>query len=592
MQSISFSAVSAKKLLPVIIFSSIFVFAPLCFSEASDSENSYKRLDEIIQRADSHSEASQDITDFMDILREIIVSRRKDLNSKVLSMTTKSVPCSVIEFGTHGRHLAFIADGSNIDSQAQVGGLLRLTVTEPDGSVCSFDDPRNTVVRDRTTNYHFFKYVKTPSGSFISRSVSYLHYNTDDFYSNMNPLPGEYIFDITYSTSPLCTGTGSMESAYFHGMLMTNTIPNPLPPCLSYDGHYLHGPEDHIRNIPLGYTTRYTLIVGTTSSNFSIVSGKDQVGVAGQPLTDPLVVITTDTAGAPVGDIDIEFSISSAPANAANYALNPSSATTDKTTGLAQTQFTLGDIPSLYEVTATCNDCDPSTVTFKACGKLKNANYKQGDSQWRNEHYDNRCKASSSTVKPGNYDCGDSIFNQPGVQKSSNTISGWGCALSCLANLVSYAHTLDPSITVHTPLSLNGVAGVIVHGAVQWPFIKNVTNNKITYQDRKNVGGTVTRDSLITEVDNILEATPTVPVVLKVVRTTTKYNNQGQIISQSSGPHFLMAVGKCADEYIVSDPGYTPIKYDPKNGGIVYSNSARTTIKSLSGLKGIRIFKR
>ncbi len=60
MQSISFTAVSVKKLLPIVIFSSLFVFVPLCFSETSDSENSYKRLDEIIQRTNSHSEASED----------------------------------------------------------------------------------------------------------------------------------------------------------------------------------------------------------------------------------------------------------------------------------------------------------------------------------------------------------------------------------------------------------------------------------------------------------------------------------------------------------------------------------------------------
>lgn len=263
----------------------------------------------------------------------------------------------------------------------------------------------------------------------------------------------------------------------------------------------------------------------------------------------------------PASGVKVDFSISTWPAGAQGQELSKS--TEASVNGLADVLLKLGNIPAEYGVTATCDSCEPSasTATFTCCGKLSNYDFKQFDDSWRSTHYDNIC----STVPAGRtgrpvYSCDAPIFKDRKYTKYTFSIGAKGCGLSALATVNNYyrdAYSL--SITSTTPLTLNTYlsdnngysAKKKELGAVVFDKIENLSNSRIGYlgatticTDAKSCPRIVTRNDLIGAVNANL-------------------SNNNPVIIRVPG-HFMLAVGKCGDKYVVSDPGSNQTAlYDP-----------------------------
>lgn len=282
---------------------------------------------------------------------------------------------------------------------------------------------------------------------------------------------------------------------------------------------------------------------GKTSPDFniSISSGDAQIGNVNEPLPVPLEILIENSAGTPIPWNGIDFAISTFPAGAAGHTLSKSSDVTIAG-GLADTVLTLGNIPADYGVTATCPDCVPeaSTVTFKCCGKLKNDDFKQFDVRW-------------STYAYG-----------AGV---SSTIGGAGCALSALATLSNYYRaTVSTAIPATDPARLNTYleeTGGYQNGTVVvWSGINQFSGTRINYirDGSGDVNVLNTQTELLSRADtDILRRKPV------VFRIRHRWPD-GHISS-----HFIVAVGKCGDEYLISDPGdNTRIRFNPNDPDFLF----------------------
>lgn len=270
----------------------------------------------------------------------------------------------------------------------------------------------------------------------------------------------------------------------------------------------------------------------------------------------------------PAREIGMSFSVSTYPAGAEGFSLSKSSEATNAQ-GLADVLLNLGNIPAEYGVTATCGKCEASarSVPFTCCGKLPNDDFKQSSSTWASQHYDNICTtvpASSNSYRPV-YKCDAAIFNNPQYQKYKFTIRAKGCALSALATLINYyrdAYSLP--ISSATPVTLNKYlgdnSGYDAGGGVYFSKVSDWSGNRIVYVTPKIDlaqiinGEIVTRGYLIQLVKNEL------------------LGNRPVIVRVSSG-HFILVVGLCGQNFIVSDPGtdqrslYDPTKA-PKLTGV------------------------
>jgi hypothetical protein len=331
------------------------------------------------------------------------------------------------------------------------------------------------------------------------------------------------------------------------------------------DRIYTIGELENAVNDEWFYITRY---IQPQETNYIITksTGDEQIVVVSS-YTEPLVSLVTDLSSRPVSGIDIDFVISTYPEGSRGYELTK---TRDKTEegGRASTQLKLGDIPREYGVTAVCNECIPSSVTFTCCGKLPNDDFKQYDNNWKLEHYDNIC----STEPPGTgryrpvYSCDDPIFKQVEYQnkKYPFTIWGKGCALTALATLVNYygKYTMEPNspyeFELTNPSKLNlylkNNTGYSTEkdtiGDVIFDRVKDYTGYYLDYiggmdvcEDNINCKKIITIDNLIGLINRDLYKGR--PIIIKV-----------------SG-HFMVIIGKCGSKYIVSDPQGKFELYDP-----------------------------
>ena len=228
--------------------------------------------------------------------------------------------------------------------------------------------------------------------------------------------------------------------------------------------------------------------------------------------------------------------------------------------GFAQTYLTLGDKPGDYAVKANSPDAGPE-AEFKACAYLPNEDFKQMAPAWGATNYDNICSTMPAGVKGRTvYSCDDAIFKDN--PKYYFSIGAKGCALTALANLVDfYKKTYNLPIASSTPVSLNaflarnngyGADGKTM-GNVFFDKVKAFSNLYVGLSGMTDVcvpspkkrclGGT-SKNDLIALVDKSLAAND--PVVIYIPG------------------HFILAVGKCGDKYVVSDPGAKQnVLYDP-----------------------------
>jgi hypothetical protein len=271
-----------------------------------------------------------------------------------------------------------------------------------------------------------------------------------------------------------------------------------------------------LSNSPSGRT------VSASRGRLSISAGNDQIGIVGSTLPIPMTAIVKDSSGTALAGIGVDFSISSAPAGATGQGFS-SSDTVTGADGKASAVFQLGSVPADYEVRCACPTCetDASTVTFRACGKLANDDFDQFDVRWGTSTYDN----------------------------TNVAIAAEGCALSSLATLNNfYRTTVSTAIPQTDPAALNqslrNLNGYAVGGRIDWTRISQASNGGVRFVSTRNIGPNTSRQQLEADVDRDLLAGR--PVVIRVLRTRA---------NGTQGEHFVLAVGRCGGEYVISDPG-------------------------------------
>ncbi|NLI10039.1 MAG: hypothetical protein GX447_04725 [Elusimicrobia bacterium] len=274
-------------------------------------------------------------------------------------------------------------------------------------------------------------------------------------------------------------------------------------------------------------------------------AGDNQI-VEVNAMTEPMVsFVTISGTTNPAHNIPVDFTVSNYPFNSTGQMLTKISETTDAN-GLADVRLRLGNIPAEYNMTAVCQSCMPeqNSVTFTCCGKLPNDDFKQFDVRWATVAYTNK----------------------------DNTISAAGCAISSLATLINYYSEYDNTISSTTPKELNeyltglGRRGY-ERGNVKWNSIETFSNNKIRFVDLidvSTVSPVVTISDLMEKIDDELLSKR--PVVLR-------------IRGYESPTHFILAVGKCNERYVISDPG--------SNIRILYNPNG--TEHSLLGIRRFRL---
>jgi uncharacterized repeat protein (TIGR01451 family) len=106
--------------------------------------------------------------------------------------------------------------------------------------------------------------------------------------------------------------------------------------------------------------------IAAVPATLALVSGDNQTGTVGQPLSAPLVVKVTDANNSPVPNVSVTFSVL---AGGGTVAQSPVSTNTQ---GLASTTLTLGQTPGADSVTASAGTLAGSPVTFNSIGKAPN----------------------------------------------------------------------------------------------------------------------------------------------------------------------------------------------------------------------------
>jgi len=234
-------------------------------------------------------------------------------------------------------------------------------------------------------------------------------------------------------------------------------------------------------------------------------------------------LVTISGTTNPVSDIAINFSISTYPINSTGQQLNKSSETTNQQ-GLADVKLKLGNIPTEYGVRAECPDCVPelSSVTFTCCGKLLTDHFSQsGIPEWSYNCYaNNNCRVTPNA-----------------------TIGYRGCALTALATLINYYARTDPELNISTtnPGQFNEYLrrlpipqGYDRRNNVNFDAIERYSNRQIFYLGRYDVGRYHSEEVLINMADGLIKA--------------------GISLIFCVRDHFLLVIGKCGSNFIVSDP--------------------------------------
>jgi len=292
----------------------------------------------------------------------------------------------------------------------------------------------------------------------------------------------------------------------------------------------------NLTNYHATWTLTASIMQVAQFETISISTGDQQIGIVQSTVAVPLTVIVRDPSGTPVANAGVAFSISSVPANSAGISATGQSvlptSTTTASSGLAATILKLGNFPADYYVTCTCPSCAPaaSSTTFHACGKLNVPDFSQGNPLWGNQIY--------------------------GITVSS-TIHALGCGLTSLADVNNFYTAISTAIPTTNPGALNtylislGTAGYQGGTAVNWPGIQRCTGNHIHYVQAGSgdINVNNTQASLLATADNdLLQGRP---VIFHVTHPTY---------------HFVVAIGKCGNNYLISDPGnQSHYEFDPND---------------------------
>jgi len=370
-------------------------------------------------------------------------------------------------------------------------------------------------------------------------------------YTTSGPVELDVDFDSATQAQgePAPQTAGSMETFMITGLAPGTTYYFSLK---TYDeAENVSGRSNSPKGITEAVSAKKYSLSGSTGSPELVVTN-----TYSPPLVS-LVKISGTTI--PAAGIGVDFRISSYPGTALGQSLSKSSETTDSQ-GVADVSLKLGNIPAEYGVTAACGSCEPSasSVTFTCCGKLPNDDFKQFDVKWATDAYNSICStvpASSTSYRPV-YSCGNAIFNNPKYRKYEFSIAAKGCGLSVLATLINhYRNAYDLPIAPVTPEGLNGYlnsnAGYDDDGSVFFNKVADWSNNRLVYVEPK------------IDIGQLVDSTRITRSALMHLVETEILSKRPVVIRIASG-HFMLVVGLCEGNYIVSDPGTARrYMYDP-----------------------------
>lgn len=275
------------------------------------------------------------------------------------------------------------------------------------------------------------------------------------------------------------------------------------------------------------FVSRYRRGAGT-SGRLVVVSDLIQTSEVDADLASPLVVEARDAAGAPQGNVVVNFSISSAPADAVGQQLVSTDLQTNSFTGRAKTGFRVGNIPLEYEIKADCPSCGTtsSSVTFRICGKLPVTLLHQDGETWS----------------------GDLLDHHP----EGLTIGARGCALSAFTMLLNiFRSRYGLPYPESTPGTLNSfLTGPGVNG-----FDRDA-NLDFRRATAVRSGSTVRLQSRLFVNTAVDRYRTSATEVLQAIGDNLSIGNPGLIHvgSGSDAGHYLTAIGRCGDSYLVADP--------------------------------------
>ncbi|MBI4063240.1 MAG: C39 family peptidase, partial [Elusimicrobia bacterium] len=242
-------------------------------------------------------------------------------------------------------------------------------------------------------------------------------------------------------------------------------------------------------------------------------------------------VKTTDPSppSSPITNVEINWSAQGpSPAQP-----NPVQSFTDSG-GLAQTSLTLGDMQGDYTIIAESPDTTPSSVQFKACGKLDVPYINQGVNPWDDKPYDSICRPF-----PGSTDvvrCSPSDPNQVTWK-----IGEKGCALTSAVMILNYyANLLNKPEIKTDPLALN-----------QWL----VDNNGYLNDPKKGKFGIVRWDR-VTKFSGVLRYLDDKFSLHDSTAIAADLSNNQPVVLAQPG-HFVVAVARCGDKTLINDPGFS-----------------------------------
>ncbi|MBU4445325.1 Ig-like domain-containing protein, partial [bacterium] len=305
------------------------------------------------------------------------------------------------------------------------------------------------------------------------------------------------------------------------------------------DGHGFYGPYEgyweHAAYTRGAYTPAELPSPGAKSSITKTAPPEPHL-VNINAYSAPLVSLVKDADGNPAENITLIFSISKFPDFAVGQELTKTSEQTNSQ-GLADVLLQLGNIPAEYGVTAKCETCasETSSVTFTCCGKLPNDNFSQ----------------TYTPTSPWNVDC----YARHNCNIEPKTTIGYlGCGPTSLATLINYySDNVHATIPRTNPGQLNiylrglpNYQGYNVDNDVDFNAIEEYSNGLAFYIDRYDVDDPYSREALLTMADDMILTGS--PIMFRI------------------GGHFVLAIGKCGDSYIIADPiGGVERLYNPDN---------------------------
>ncbi len=108
-------------------------------------------------------------------------------------------------------------------------------------------------------------------------------------------------------------------------------------------------------------------------SDIVIVSGNNQNAFVGETLSNPFIVRVIDSEGEGVPEVKLTYTVTNSPENSGSFSLLHSTTTTDQT-GIAENNFTLGNMAGEYMVEVKIEDQPNYSATFTASAALLTGN--------------------------------------------------------------------------------------------------------------------------------------------------------------------------------------------------------------------------